>query len=382
MRDSSLLIRGFPPIKLRVVVVGINKFQWHNNPMQTASVLLADDHAVVRAGIRTALEDLPYLEIVGEVGDGHALIQALEQLQPACLLIDITMPDFEPISTIRWIRGHYPQLYILVVSAYDDDIYVQGLLSAGVNGYHLKDQPLNDLRLAITRVLAGERWISSALLDKLLKPQLAHNNLPQLSPRQRDILRLLHDGLDNRSIASDLNLSIKTIENHLTRLYRQLGVQNRLAAASFVHEHPELIAHSGILAQQEPEPIQLPIGLQTSILVVDDNKRYRSQLRRMIGKVQPNAMIYEAGNMTEALHLAEKVVPWLSFVDVVLADEDGIICTRRIKAKLPASRVVLISAYPDREFHRRGLEAGATAFLDKKDLDAATLRQIIQDAIG
>jgi DNA-binding NarL/FixJ family response regulator len=205
---------------------------------------------------------------------------------------------------------------------------------------------------------------------------------PNLSIRQRDILRLLNEGQDNRSIACELNLSIKTIENHLTRLYRQLGVQNRLAAVSFVHEHPELIAHSGLTTQKDLVDVQLPMDQQAAILVVDDNKRYRSQLRRMIGKVQPNAMIYEAGNMAEALHLVEKVVPWLSFVDVVLADEDGIVCTRRIKSKLPASRVVLISAYPDREFHRRGLEAGATAFLDKKDLDAATLRQIIQDAIG
>lgn len=364
------------------MVVGINRFQWHNKQMETARVLLADDHAVVRTGIRTALEDLPNLEIVGEVGDGNELIQALEQLKPACLLIDVTMPDFEPISTIRWIRARYPDLTILVVSAYDDDIYVQGLLSAGVNGYHLKDQPLNDLRLAVTRVLSGERWISSTLLDKLLKPQTVDNHLPQLSSRQQDILRLLVEGLDNRSIAQELNLSIKTIENHLTRLYRQLGVHHRLAAASFVHEHPELLAHSGIMAQNDPVQVQLPVDQQTAILVVDDNKRYRSQLRRMIGKVQPNAMIYEAGNMAEALHLVEKVVPWLSFVDVVLADEDGIICTRRIKSKLPASRVVLISAYPDREFHRRGLEAGAIAFLDKKDLDAATLRQIIQDAVG
>jgi DNA-binding NarL/FixJ family response regulator len=382
MRDFPLSIRGFPPFELRVAAVGTNKIQWHNTQMQTTSVLLADDHAVVRAGIRTALKDLPNLEVVGEVGDGHALILALEQLHPICLLIDVTMPNFEPISTIRWIRARYPELYILVVSAYDDDIYVQGLLSAGVNGYHLKDQSLNDLKLAVTRVLSGERWISSALLDKLLKPPQTDNRLPNLSARQRDILRLLNEGQDNRSIACELNLSIKTIENHLTRLYRQLDVQNRLAAVSFVHEHPELIAHSGLTTPKDLVDVQLPMDQQAAILVVDDNKRYRSQLRRMIGKVQPNAMIYEAGNVAEALHLVEKVVPWLSFVDVVLADEDGIVCTRRIKSKLPASRVVLISAYPDREFHRRGLEAGATAFLDKKDLDAATLRQIIQDAIG
>ena len=84
------------------------------------------------------------------------------------MVIDVTMPDFEPVATIRQIRAQYPAMKILVVSAYDDDAYVQGLLGAGVNGYHLKDQPLSDLRLAVQRVLAGERWISSNLIGKLL----------------------------------------------------------------------------------------------------------------------------------------------------------------------------------------------------------------------
>lgn len=362
--------------------VGIVVFNWHNKAMDKARVLLADDHAVVRAGIRNALDDLPNLEVVGEVGDGIALIQALEQLQPNCLLIDVTMPDFEPVSTIRRIRARYPNLCILVVSAYDDDVYVQGLLSAGVNGYHLKDQSLNDLRLAVTRVLSGERWISSPLLDKLLNPERSLTQLPKLSPRQRDILRLLVEGFDNRAIAQELNLSVKTIENHLTRLYRQLDVSNRLTAVNYVREHPELLAHTGKDDRDELVVIEPSVTKQTTILVVDDNKRYRGQLRRLLGRVCPQAMVYEAGNTVEALHFARQVTPWVVFVDVVLADEDGIVCARRLKSVLASARIILISAYPDREFHRRGLQAGATAFLDKKDIDAATLRQIVEDAVA
>ncbi|MCB9423269.1 MAG: response regulator [Ardenticatenaceae bacterium] len=350
--------------------------------MDKARVLLADDHAVVRAGIRNALDGVPDLEVVGEVGDGITLIEALEQLHPNCLLIDVTMPDFEPIATIRRIRARYPDLCILVVSAYDDDVYVQGLLSAGVNGYHLKDQSLNDLRLAVVRVLSGERWISSPLLDKLLTSRRLTAQLPRLSSRQRGILRLLVEGYDNRAMAQELNLSVKTIENHLTRLYRQLDVPHRLAAANFVREHPELLAHSGEESFDDVLEIEPPINRQTTILVVDDNKRYRSQLRRLLGRVCPQAMIYEAGNTEEALHFARQVVPWIVFVDVVLADEDGIVCARRLKSELPASRIIMISAYPDREFHRRGLQAGATAFLDKKDLDASALRQIVEDAVA
>jgi DNA-binding NarL/FixJ family response regulator len=169
--------------------------------MSKVRILLADDHAVVRAGIRNAVEELPNLEIISEVGDGPALFAALVQMQPDCLLIDVTMPDFEPVAAICRIRAHYPDMKILVVSAYDDDVYVQGLLRAGVDGYHLKDQPLSDLRLALQRVLSGEKWISSPLVDKLVSYADSSSSSPLLTARQRDILCLLQQGLDNQNIA-------------------------------------------------------------------------------------------------------------------------------------------------------------------------------------
>jgi DNA-binding NarL/FixJ family response regulator len=347
--------------------------------MNRARVLLADDHAVVRAGIRNALHELPGLEIVAEVGDGPSLLAALDETAPDCLLIDVTMPDFEPLVTIRRIRGQYPEMKVLVVSAYDDDVYVQGLLGAGVNGYHLKDQPLSDLRLAVERVLAGERWVSSPLIDKLLTISEPCSSSNALTSRQREILRLLQQGLDNQTIARQIGLSVKTIENHLTRIYRQLGVQSRLEAVRYVTERPEVLGLPGTAAGAEPGPPSGPAKDGISILLVDDNARYRCQLRRMTGRVCPAATIYEAENSGEAAHLAQRIGPQLILVDVILGDEDGIGCARRIKALAPQSRVVLISAYPDREFHRLGLQAGAVAFLDKKDLDAATMRQMIGD---
>lgn len=349
-----------------------------NEPIR---VLLADDHAVVRAGIRNALEDLSEITFVGEVGDGPQLEAAIENLLPDFLLIDVTMPEFEPISTIRRIHMQYPGMKILVISAYDDSVYVQGLLGVGVNGYHLKDQPLQDLRLAVQRILQGERWITSSLMDKLLQPAQPSSKVPKLSPRQREILRLLAKGLDNQAIADELGLSDKTIENHLDRLYRHLDVESRVEAANYVREHPETIALTGVQTSF-PIPTNESMPSQEAIiLVVDDNKRYRYQLRKTIGKVYPQALIYEAENIAEAQDLARRVLPDLAFVDVVLGDEDGIRCTRQIRMEAPHSRIILISAYPDREFHRQGLEAGATAFVDKKDLDASSIYQIIIDAI-
>ncbi len=349
--------------------------------MSKVRILLADDHAVVRAGIRKALEEMANLEIVGEVGDGPALFEALAQLQPDCLLIDVTMPDFEPVAAIRHIRERYPNMRILVVSAYDDDVYVHGLLRAGVDGYHLKDQSLSDLRLAVQRVLAGERWVSSSLVDKLVSCTDGPLSLSSLTARQCEILRLLQQGFDNQTIARRLKLSVKTVENHLTRLYRQLGVQSRLEAVNYLIQHPEVLAMPRRTTPVVPVPSEAPMQQRVTMLLVDDNARYRHQLRRMIGKVCPQAVIYEAQNIGEAVYLAQRAAPQLVLVDVILGEEDGICCTRRIKALSPPSRIILISAYPDREFHRLGLEAGAVAFLDKKDLDVATLSQIIDDVI-
>ncbi len=352
--------------------------------MSKTRILVADDHAVVRAGICNALTELTNLEIVGEVGDGPSIFLALEKLQPDCLLIDVAMPDFEPISAINQIKIRYPQLRILVISAHDDDVYVQGLLGAGVDGYHLKDQPLSDLKLAVQRVLAGEKWVSSRLVSKLVSySESPPPTSPLLTTRQRDILALLQQGSDNQTIARKMGLSVKTVENHLTRLYRQLEVQSRLEAVNYVLQHPEIL---GIPGQQASQTAVVPEILlaqgHVAILLVDDNLRYRQQLRRMVGKVCPHAMIYEAENISTATHMAQTTLPQLALVDVVLGDEDGIHCTKRIKAVAPNSRVILISAYPDREFHRLGLEAGALAFLDKKDLDTATLRQVIEDMIN
>jgi DNA-binding NarL/FixJ family response regulator len=340
-------------------------------------VLLADDHAVVRAGIANAICGIPDLTIVGEVGDGLALFAALQTLLPDCLLIDVTMPSFEPISDIGRAHEMYPHMKILVVSAYDDDVYVQGLLAAGVNGYHLKDQPLKDLQLAVQRVLAGERWICSPLVDKLVR--LRESAPLTLTERQRELLLCLQEGLDNLGIARRTGLSVKTVENHLTRLYRHLGVQSRLEAVSYVHQHATVIGGAAVQPLARDNERHPP---RFVLLIVDDNVRYRTQLRRLISKAYPSSLILEASTTQEALRLAQTSPPQLALVDVVLGDESGIDCVRILHAANPALRVVLFSAYPDKEFHRQGIVAGAVAFLDKKNVDASTLRELIDDVIA
>ena len=348
--------------------------------MQPIKVLLADDHTVVRAGLRNALAGLPDLEIVGEVGNGVELMATLTSINPDLLVMDVSMPDFEPISAVQKIKSLYPKLKILVVSAYNDETYVVGLLKAGVDGYHMKDQPLADLQLAAQRILNGERWISGSLLNRLTNGSSTPfaSTAPWLTRRQRELLQLLTQGADNRHIALELDLSVKTVENHLTALYRVLGVDNRVKAMNYALRHPELLAMSG---QEVLEQEVAQTSHQLTVLVIDDNARYRQQLSRLIGKVQPLALLYEAGNAAEALGLGEQVQPRLALIDVVLENEDGIQCARRLRSISPATRMVMISAYPDREFRRQALSAGAVAFLDKKDIDIASMRQVIEDAL-
>jgi DNA-binding NarL/FixJ family response regulator len=342
--------------------------------------LLADDHAVVRSGIRKIVEENPDRVVISEAEDGPSLLACLAREQVDCIIIDIRMPDFDPIPTVTKIRTLYPQIKILVVSAFNDDIYVQGLLGAGVNGYHLKDQPLSDLRLALQRVLAGEIWVSSPLISKLVNPVQISISSSILTNRQREVLRFLQEGYDNRAIARAMGLSVKTIENHLTRIYKLLHIQSRLEAVNYMNQHPELL---GVVGQEVSQRLNWHTNQKgISILLVDDNSRYLHQLQRVIGKAYPQAILYEAENILTAVQIAQKIKPQLVFVDVVLGEQDGINCIRRIKAISPQSRIVTMSAYPDREFHRLSLEAGGVAFLDKKDLDAVTLHQVIEDVIS
>jgi DNA-binding NarL/FixJ family response regulator len=348
--------------------------------MESTRILLADDHAVVRAGIRNALNNLSNIEIVGEVGDGKELVEALAALQPGMLVVDINMPDFDPVTALKQIREEYPSLKILVVSAYDDEAYVVGALSAGVNGYHIKDQSLSDLQLAVQRILSGDRWISGSLIDRLVhhRKSTPEAAIPKLTSRQRELLRMLTQGYDNRKIAQVMELSIKTVENHLTALYRVLKVESRLEALNYAVHHPEVLAAvASEITQLDNRP-----EASLTVLLVDDNPRYRKQLCLLIGKTRPTALLFEAEDTYEALHLAEKIHPQLALIDVLLRDENGIQCARRLKLVSPKTRVVLISAYPDREFRRVWVESGAVAFLDKKDLDSAAVQQVLEDALG
>lgn len=341
---------------------------------------MADDHALVRAGLRDALHNLPEIEILGEAGNGAELVSALEQNTPDLLVMDVNMPEFDPVGMVKKFKIQFPEMKILVVSAHDDEAYVVGLLNAGVNGYHLKDLPLSDFIAAVRRVLEGGRWISDPLVSQLLSQHTKSNpNQIHLTTRQRQLLAFLTLGYNNQKMALVMELSVKTIENHLTALYRAINVESRVEASNFAIRNPDLLI--GAEAEKNSGKVEVQPKHTLSILLVDDNTRYRTQLGKLITRNCPGYSLFEVEDTAEAEKIAALVLPKLAFIDVVLRDEDGIRCASRVKALSPNTRVILISAYPDREFRRSGMKAGATAFLDKKDIDAATVRQVVEDAL-
>ncbi len=348
--------------------------------MSVIRAVVADDHAILRCGIANVLKEIPQLVLAAEVGNGRDLLPTLARVRPDLLLLDVVMPDFEPIAAVRAIRELYPAVKILVVSAHADEPYVQGLLRAGVDGYHLKDQSLGELLLAVQRVLAGERWVSSPLLDVLVGPRERTSPLT-LTGRQGELACLLQQGLDNQAIARKMGLSVKTIEGHLTRLYRNLGVQSRLEAVSYVAAHPGVLprVRAGAAPGAAPTRSEPP---RLGVLLVDDNARYRAELRVMVGAACPQAGIYEAEDGAEAIDLACETGCQVAFVDVVLVDESGIECMRRLRKHSAAIQIIAVSAYPDPAYRRLSLDAGAAAFLDKQDLDIAAVRRIVDDILA
>lgn len=344
--------------------------------------LIADDHALVRAGLREALSSISELEIVGEVSNGPELFKEVKRLMPDLLVMDVNMPDFEPVSAVKKFLEFLPDLKILAVSAYDDESCITDLLSAGTRGYHLKDQPLSDLQLAVRRILNNGRWLSDPLVNLLVHRKTTSTaSGPFLTKRQRELLYLISKGYNNNRIAMTIGISVKTVENHLTTLYRAIKVESRLEALNFAIQHPELLAEPGSISGGSENPLQNQDG-KIPVLLVDDNTKYRIQLQKLINRSNSSVVVHEAEDSMEAYEIVRRYRPKLAFVDVIMSGEDGIQCTARIKKISPDTRVILISAYPDRELRRLGIDAGAIAFLDKKDIDSSSIRQVINDALN
>jgi NarL family two-component system response regulator LiaR len=194
-------------------------------------VLLADDHAVVREGVRSFLQLQEGIEVVGEAGDGVTAQRMAEELSPDVVLMDLLMPEGDGVAAIAGLHRSLPGTRVLVLSSYIDDAQVFNAIQAGAAGYLLKDVAPEALAQAIRDVHAGQAVLhpeaASRLMHRTVEPQVGAD----LTPRERDVLRLLAEGFPNKEIGRRLFVSEKTVKTHVSSILQKLGVQDRTQAA-------------------------------------------------------------------------------------------------------------------------------------------------------
>ena len=195
-------------------------------------VLLVDDHPVVRSGLRLLLATGGELEVVGEAETGRQGIWMAGELQPDVAVVDLGLPDISGLDVTRAIRASLPSIRILIVTMYDEEEYVLGVLEAGADGYLLKQSSGEELRDAVQRIYGGERVLHPRALRALIARATNRVEPPAeaLSAREREVLQLLADGATSKEIAAALGLRPKTIENHRARILDKLGAANSAAA--------------------------------------------------------------------------------------------------------------------------------------------------------
>lgn len=197
--------------------------------MSPVRVLLADDHTLVRAGLRKLLETSPDYVVVGEAGDGLALLELAQQLQPGLVLMDIAMPGLNGIEATARLVKSFPGIKVLILSMHQSEEYVRQALRHGAAAYLLKDAAPLELDLALSAVMRGETYLSPAVSKGVVHDyvqRLRDEEQPAaaLSPRQREVLQLVAEGHSTKEIARRLDLSVKTVDTHRSQLMKQLDI--------------------------------------------------------------------------------------------------------------------------------------------------------------
>jgi NarL family two-component system response regulator LiaR len=207
--------------------------------MKKIKVMLVEDHVLVREGTREMLDQEDDLQVVAEAGDGEQAVQLAAEYRPDIIIMDIAMPKLNGIAATRQIKAANPATSVLVLTAYDDDQYIFAFLEAGAAGYLLKDVSTNDLIQAIRAVHAGESVLHPAVARKVIdhfahRPDEKHDEksepLERLTDREMEVLGLAGKGMTNREIASDLSISVRTVQVHLSNVFSKLGVGSRTEA--------------------------------------------------------------------------------------------------------------------------------------------------------
>jgi DNA-binding NarL/FixJ family response regulator len=210
---------------------------------QVIRVLLVDDQALIRQGLRSLLDAKPDLQVVGDAENGQIALERVAELHPDVVLMDVRMPVMDGVTATRLIRQQFPQTQVLILTTFDDDDYVSRAMQVGARGYLLKDTLSEELAQAIRAVHQGYTQMGPGLFEKILSATVATppeesfvlpSELMSLTQREQEVLRLIASGASNREIAAALYISERTVKNHITSILSQLGLRDRTQAAVFV----------------------------------------------------------------------------------------------------------------------------------------------------
>ncbi len=211
------------------------------------TIILADDHTIVRQGLRLLLEATTELQVVGEAEDGLEAVNAAVRLQPDVLIVDIIMPKLNGFKVARQVKLNNPDTRIIILSMYDTEAYVAEALQAGVSGFVLKKSSSKDLVEAIHRVLEGKIYLSSPLNEAMINAYIEHaretplDPYETLTPREREILHLTASGLKSADIAAQLSISPRTVEMHRANFMRKLHLKTQNDLVRFALQRNILI---------------------------------------------------------------------------------------------------------------------------------------------
>lgn len=207
--------------------------------MDTTRILIADDHAFFRKGLRALLKAIPNLEVIGEASDGDEAVELALQLQPDIILMDIHMPRRSGIEATQLIQQSSPHIGILMLTMLEDDESLVAAMRVGARGYLLKGADRNEVARAISAISNGEAIFSPAMAQRLTRVFSRNERadpFPELSEREREVLSLIANGLANNEIAARLHISSKTVRNHITNIFAKLDVSERSEAIARARE--------------------------------------------------------------------------------------------------------------------------------------------------
>ena len=195
------------------------------------TVMVVDDHVIVRAGLAQVLANAPDIQIVGEAADGAEALLLLAAIEPDVILMDLSMPGMDGITATRHILREYPQACVVALTSYGDREHVMAMLDAGARGYLVKDGDPDELVRAVRAAADGGSPLAPVAGSALLRTRHERVDLAKLTAREREVLELLVTGLSNRAIGQQLKVTEATVKAHLTRVYAALGVSDRMSAA-------------------------------------------------------------------------------------------------------------------------------------------------------